>query len=108
MIFDSFMLFFFILSMMAIIGAVPVMIVYIGNKSRSNNAKLDSSNDRVLELENRVEELEEELRGNIKNRIENIETIVTENEYRLEGKNTKMIDDGSHVEEESKTEKESE
>ncbi len=80
MIIDAFMLFFFVLTMMVIIGAVPVMIVSIGNKSRNDNTKLGSS-EKILQLEQRIEELEKELNSNMKRRIENIETIVTEDEY---------------------------
>lgn len=88
MMIGTFMLFFFVLAMMVIIGAVPVMIVSLGNKSRNERTRLDSS-EKILQLEQRIEELENQLGGNLKRRIENIETIVTEDEYsrnKLENK----------------------
>jgi Ser-tRNA(Ala) deacylase AlaX len=95
MMIGTFMLFFFVLAMMVIIGAVPVMIVSLGNKSKNDRTRLDSS-EKILQLEQRIEELENQLNGNLTRRIENIETIVTEDEYgnkKLENKdNTKKIE----------------
>ena len=43
MIFDTLMLLIFILTMTGIIGAIPILIVFIGNKSRNENTRLDSN-----------------------------------------------------------------
>jgi cell division protein FtsX len=91
MIIDAFMLFFFVLTMMVIIGAVPVMIVSIGNKSRNDNTKLGSS-EKILQLEQKIEELEKQVNSDVRRRIENIETIITEDEYS-KGEGKKMLEE---------------
>ncbi len=78
----GFMLFLFIFVITIMVGAVPVMVISLGSKSSKNNfSNRVGSVDKILQLERRVAELEKELNGSVRRRIENIETIVTEDEY---------------------------